>query len=71
VIKQFAAAKDPLISIATNALFPHRLARLFATAGARLVQISTVCHGQPWRYRENECPDAEDLYERAKLLGEN
>jgi dTDP-4-dehydrorhamnose reductase len=72
VIKQLAAAKDPLISIATNALFPHRLAQLCATADARMVQISTDCvfTGRRGNYRESDCPDAEDLYGRTKLLGE-
>jgi dTDP-4-dehydrorhamnose reductase len=72
VIKQLAAAKDPLISIATNALFPHRLAQLCAAVGARLVQISTDCvfTGNRGRYRESDRPDAEDLYGRSKLLGE-
>jgi dTDP-4-dehydrorhamnose reductase len=72
VIKQLAAAKDPLISIATNALFPHRLAQLCTTTNARMVQISTDCvfTGRRGNYRESDCPDAEDLYGRTKLLGE-
>jgi dTDP-4-dehydrorhamnose reductase len=72
VIKQLSAAKDPLISIAINALFPHRLAQLCAAANARLVQISTDCvfAGHRGNYRENDYPDAEDLYGRTKFLGE-
>jgi dTDP-4-dehydrorhamnose reductase len=72
VIKQLAAAKDPLISIATNALFPHRLAQLCATTNSRLIQISTDCvfSGHRGSYRESDYPDAEDLYGRTKLLGE-
>jgi dTDP-4-dehydrorhamnose reductase len=72
VIKQLSAAKDPLVSIATNALFPHRLADLCATADARLIQISTDCvfTGRRGGYRESDVPDAEDLYGRTKLLGE-
>jgi dTDP-4-dehydrorhamnose reductase len=72
VIKQLAAAKDPLISIAINSLFPHRLARLAAASNARLIQISTDCvfTGRRGNYRESDIPDAEDLYGRTKLLGE-
>jgi dTDP-4-dehydrorhamnose reductase len=72
VIKQIAAAKDPLVSIAINALLPHRLAALCATSGARLIQISTDCvfNGRRGGYRESDTPNAEDLYGRTKLLGE-
>jgi dTDP-4-dehydrorhamnose reductase len=72
VIKQLAAAKDPLVSIAINSLFPHRLARLASTSNARLIQISTDCvfTGRRGNYRESDSPDAEDLYGRSKLLGE-
>jgi dTDP-4-dehydrorhamnose reductase len=72
VIKQIAAAKDPLVSIAINALLPHRLAALCATEGARLIQISTDCvfNGRRGCYRESDMPNAEDLYGRTKLLGE-
>ena len=72
VIKQLAAAKDPLISIKINALFPHRLAQLCAAGNARLVQISTDCvfTGRRGNYRETDFPDADDLYGRTKLLGE-
>lgn len=72
VIKQLAAAKDPLVSIAINALFPHRLAHLCTLSNARLIQISTDCvfNGRRGNYRESDNPDAEDLYGRTKLLGE-
>jgi dTDP-4-dehydrorhamnose reductase len=72
VIKQLAAAHDPLISIAINSLFPHRLARLCAASNARLIHISTDCvfNGRRGNYRESDSPDAEDLYGRSKLLGE-
>jgi dTDP-4-dehydrorhamnose reductase len=72
VIKQIAAAKDPLVSIAINALLPHRLAALCAAEGARLIQISTDCifNGRRGGYRESDMPNAEDLYGRTKLLGE-
>jgi dTDP-4-dehydrorhamnose reductase len=72
IVKQVAAAKDPLESITVNALFPHRVARACQAAGARLIQISTDCvfSGRKGGYTEGDVPDAEDLYGRSKLLGE-
>lgn len=72
VVKQDAAAKDPLTSIGVNSLFPHRLAQLSRAAGARLVHLSTDCvfSGRAGNYAEEARPDAEDLYGRTKLLGE-
>lgn len=72
IVKQAEAARDPLPSIEVNSLFPHRLARAGRAAGARLVHISTDCvfSGRRGMYREEDVPDAEDLYGRSKLLGE-
>lgn len=72
IVKQDAAAKDPLTSIAVNALFPHRLAQLARASGARLIHLSTDCvfTGREGGYAESSRPDAEDLYGRTKLLGE-
>ncbi|MDT5295148.1 MAG: dTDP-4-dehydrorhamnose reductase [Acidobacteriota bacterium] len=72
VVKQDAAAKDPLTSIAVNSLFPHRLAQFARAAGARLIHLSTDCvfSGRAGSYDEAARPDAEDLYGRTKLLGE-
>ena len=72
IIKQLAASKDALASIAINSLFPHRLAQICAVANARLIQISTDCvfSGDRGGYRESDLPDARDLYGRSKLLGE-
>jgi dTDP-4-dehydrorhamnose reductase len=72
VIKQLAASKDALTSIAINSLFPHRLAQICAAVSARLIQISTDCvfSGDKGGYRESDFPDARDLYGRSKLLGE-
>lgn len=72
VVKQLSAAKDPLVTLPLNALFPHRLARVTALAGARLVHISTDCVfcGTIGNYTEASTPDADDLYGRSKLLGE-
>jgi dTDP-4-dehydrorhamnose reductase len=72
IVKQDAAAKDPLASISVNALFPHRLAALSRAKGARLIHLSTDCvfSGRKGNYVETDTPDAEDLYGRTKLLGE-
>ena len=74
VVKQDAAAKDPVASIEVNALFPHKLARSCAAVAARLIHLSTDCvfSGREGggQYTETDFADAEDLYGRTKLLGE-
>lgn len=72
IVKQAAVARDPLISITVNSLFPHRLAQLCRAADIRLVHISTDCvfSGRKGNYAENDVSDADDLYGRTKLLGE-
>jgi dTDP-4-dehydrorhamnose reductase len=72
LVKQFAQSEDPLVALPINAIFPHRLAQLCSLAGARLVHISTDCvfSGAKGGYKEEDAPDARDLYGRSKLLGE-
>lgn len=72
IVKQLKEAKDPIMSLAVNSLFPHRLAQLCAATQARLLHMSTDCvfSGRKGRYTEQDVPDAEDLYGRTKLLGE-
>ncbi|TLS19668.1 MAG: SDR family oxidoreductase [Betaproteobacteria bacterium] len=72
LVKQFAQSEDPLVALPINAIFPHRLAKLCSLTGARLVHISTDCvfSGDKGGYREEDAPDARDLYGRSKLLGE-
>jgi dTDP-4-dehydrorhamnose reductase len=72
IIKQLKEAHDPMVSIGINSLLPHRLSRLCAVAGARLVHISTDCvfNGRKGGYTEDDPSDAEDLYGRSKFLGE-
>ena len=72
IVKQLAAASDPIASLTVNSLLPHRLAAMAARANARMVHISTDCvfSGRGGRYREDDLPDAQDLYGRTKLLGE-
>lgn len=72
LVKQLAEADDPLEAMPINAMLPHRLARLCAVAGARLIHVSTDCVflGTRGLYTEGDAPDAADLYGRSKLLGE-
>ncbi len=72
LVKQLGAANDPLSALPLNSLFPHRLARVCALLGARLVHLSTDCvfRGDKAAYTEDTTPDAYDLYGRSKLLGE-
>src|SRR5262249_54857995 len=59
-------------NIEINARAPHRIAELCRDAGARLIHISTDCvfSGRKGMYTEQDNADADDLYGRAKLLGE-
>ncbi len=72
LVKQLDAAADPYLAVAINALLPHRLTRLCAAIGARLIHISTDCvfDGRRGSYRETDPADATDLYGRSKALGE-
>ena len=72
IVKQARAAKDPILSIAVNSLFPHQLAQLTAARGAKLIHFSTDCvfSGRHGNYVEDDVPDPVDLYGRSKLLGE-
>jgi len=72
LVKQLAEADDPLQALPINSLLPHRLARLCALSGARLVHVSTDCvfSGAKGLYREEDVADAQDLYGRSKHLGE-
>lgn len=72
LIKQLADAKDPLTALPINAMLPHRLARLCALSGARLIHISTDCvfSGRKGGYLESDVSDAEDLYGKSKYIGE-
>ena len=72
IIKHLRAAKDPIVSLTINSLFPHQLANLCRACGARLVHMSTDCvfSGRKGTYTEDDVSDAEDLYGRTKFLGE-
>lgn len=72
LVKQQSVAKDPLVALPINSIFPHRLARLCSLVDARLIHISTDCvfDGEKGGYTESDVPNATDLYGRSKLLGE-
>lgn len=72
LIKQLKNANDPLSVLPINSLLPHRLEKLCALAGARLVHVSTDCvfSGKKGRYKETDSSDAEDLYGKSKFIGE-
>ncbi len=72
VVKQLSAAKDPLVSISINAMFPHRLARSCAERDIRMIHFSTDCvfSGTAGPYSEASRPDPQDIYGLTKLLGE-
>ncbi|KTD72229.1 dTDP-4-dehydrorhamnose reductase family protein [Legionella tucsonensis] len=72
LIKQLAAAKDPLLTLPINAMLPHRLAKFCALSNARLIHISTDCvfSGRKGLYLEQDVSDAEDLYGKSKYIGE-
>jgi len=72
IVKQLPAAKDPLQSIAINALFPHQLAQICRQKNTRLIHMSTDCvfSGRKGYYSEEDPSDAEDLYGKTKYLGE-
>lgn len=72
LVKQLAEAEDPLAALPINAMLPHRLARLCALGGTRLVHVSTDCvfAGTRGNYRESDPSDALDLYGKSKFLGE-
>jgi dTDP-4-dehydrorhamnose reductase len=72
IIKQQKTAADALTSIATNALFPHQLAQITASRGAKLFHFSADCvfSGHRGNYVEDDFPDPVDLYGQTKFLGE-
>ena len=72
VVKQLAGASRVLDAVPINTLLPHRLERLCALGGARLVHVSTDCvfSGDKGNYVEGDKTDACDLYGQSKLWGE-
>jgi dTDP-4-dehydrorhamnose reductase len=72
LIKQISSAKDSLVALPINAMFPHRLARLCGLMDTRVVHISTDCvfSGDKGMYTELDESDAKDLYGKSKYIGE-
>lgn len=70
--KHLPEGNAPIPALTMNALLPHRLAELCAISGARLIHISTDCvfTGRKGNYREDDLPDAQDVYGKTKHLGE-
>jgi dTDP-4-dehydrorhamnose reductase len=66
------APSDPMRSIEVYSVLPRRLSHLCRLSGARLVQISSdgVFSGAWGGYREDDVPDATDIYGVSKWLGE-
>ncbi len=72
IVKQLPEARDPVVAIEINSLFPHRMAKLCAERSVYLIHISTDCvfSGVRGMYVEDDPSDAQDLYGRSKALGE-
>jgi dTDP-4-dehydrorhamnose reductase len=72
IVKQLKEAKDPVVSITINALFPHQLAQLCARHSSRLIHFSTDCvfSGNKGPYSESDPSDVNDIYGMTKFLGE-
>lgn len=67
------AATSLTTAIRVNALFPHSLAQVAASRGARVIHTSTdgvFTEGQNHPYSEKDPPDCQDHYGRSKALGE-
>jgi len=66
------ANRNPEHTIFLNAYMPHRLKRFANEVGAKLIHISTDCvfSGKKGAYTEADIKDADDIYGRAKALGE-
>jgi len=71
-IKQKDLAANVDQSFFLNGVLPHSLALLNPNPAARVVHVSTDCvfRGNRGGYRQDEPPDAEDLYGRSKAMGE-
>ena len=72
IIKQLPSSRDVIQTLTINSILPHRLAEFGAKYGFRLICISTDCvfSGKSGNYREDDIPDAYDLYGKSKNLGE-
>jgi dTDP-4-dehydrorhamnose reductase len=72
VIKQRDEGENERLCMRLNAELPHLLANWLGKWNGRLIQVSTDCvfSGARGSYREEDIPDAQDVYGRSKALGE-
>lgn len=72
LVSESRIANDLLSLINVNARFPHRVAFLCQTVGAKLIHISTdgVFDGKRGGYTERDEVNISDTYGMSKLLGE-
>jgi len=72
IVKQLEKKDGVLLNIWLNSLFPHQLHQICQAKRIRLIHISTDCvfSGKKGNYREDDPPDAEDIYGKTKYLGE-
>ena len=65
-------AKDPLFSLALNAMLPHKISMVCKAAKIKMIHISTDCvfSGKKGNYLESDQSDSDNLYGRTKYLGE-
>jgi len=72
IIKQIPAAKENLLTLDVNSIFPQRLASFARKYSSKLITISTDCvfSGKKGNYTEEDISDADDLYGKSKFLGE-
>jgi dTDP-4-dehydrorhamnose reductase len=72
MVSKFRIANDLLSLINVNARFPHRVAFLCQTVGAKLIHISTdgVFDGKKGMDTESDEVNISDIYGMSKFLGE-
>lgn len=65
-------ADDPDVILPINATMPHEFSAVCSDRGIRFIHISSDCvfSGHRGGYREDDVPDALDLYGRSKIIGE-
>ena len=73
IVKQRKSSKDSIPSLEINSLFPHKLAEMAKSIGARVIHMSTDCifdGNKGTSYTEEDKCSATDLYGMSKYLGE-
>ena len=72
LVSKFRIANDLLSLINVNARFPHQVALLCQSVGAKLIHISTdgVFDGKKGMYTESDEVNISDIYGMSKFLGE-